>query len=351
MPDLTDSSQSNQHFQKLIIDWFDKNGRKTLPWQQPATPYRVWISEIMLQQTQVDTVIPYFQKFIQQFPEVDVLANANTDKVMHLWSGLGYYARARNLHKSAKILQTKHQSKLPQSIEQLEALPGIGKSTAGAILSLGFKQPAAILDGNVKRVLTRHFSISGWPGKTSVIKQLWDLSEQLTPNQDCNKYNQAMMDIGATLCKRSKPLCPICPIQKNCSAKNTDSIKQFPEKKPSKIKPVKQQQFLIITNQQGHILLHQRPPTGIWGGLWCFPDSSQFNPNQFKTNSLKPLSKFTHQFSHYTLKAKLSKALLKPMDEVMDSANWSWYDPANPAEIGIPTPVSNFLRTQFPANR
>jgi len=341
------SKQQSQDFSQSVLHWYQHNGRKTLPWQQPATAYRVWISEIMLQQNQVDTVVPYFEKFMQHFPNLQSLADSNNDKVMHLWSGLGYYARARNLHKTSIILSTQQGGELPSDLEQLQALPGIGRSTAGAILSLGFHQPAAILDGNVKRVLARHFCIPGWPSKVRVLKNFWAVSEQLTPENHSGQYNQAMMDIGATLCKRSKPSCEICPLSNSCKALKTDQISVYPEKKPSKIKPVREQHFLLIKNQQGEILLNQRPPAGIWGSLWCLPESFQFQPENIAKRSLKPATQFTHQFTHFTLKATVTEVSLINTHQIMDAANWSWYDPDNPAEVGLPAPMISILHNYF----
>jgi A/G-specific adenine glycosylase len=336
-----------QTFQQAVIRWHQKSGRKQLPWQQPATAYRVWISEIMLQQTQVDTVISYFEKFIQRFPDIESLASAEIDEVMHLWSGLGYYARARNIHKTAQLLSQQHSANLPDCLEQLESLPGIGRSTAGAIASLGFKQSAPILDGNVKRVLARSFAVAGWSGKSAVQKQLWQLSECLTPEQNCGQYNQAMMDIGALICKGNKPDCGACPVASDCEARINDSIALYPGKKPAKKKPQKQQQFYFIQDPKGKILLYQRPPVGIWGGLWCLPDPEQLEEIALKAPSGKQITTFSHQFSHFTLNATITAIKPKKLDQIMDAANWSWYDPSDPAKIGMPAPFISFLQNQF----
>ncbi len=252
-------------FQQNILTWFDQHGRKDLPWQKDISPYRVWLSEIMLQQTQVTTVIPYFNAFIEKFPDINTLANAPLDEVLHLWSGLGYYARARNLHKTAQLIA--ELGYFPDSLEALNKLPGIGLSTAGAILSIAFNKSHPILDGNVKRVLTRFKAVSGWSGDSGVNKQLWAISAQLTPKQRVADYTQAIMDLGATLCTRNKPKCDACPIKSFCIAKLTDTVALFPAPKPTKFIPTKKLTLLLLRNIDHSILLEKRPPTGIWGGL------------------------------------------------------------------------------------
>ena len=266
---------NQKKFAQQLLSWFGKNGRKSLPWQQNPTPYRVWISEVMLQQTQVATVIPYYQQFMSHFPDVAALADAELDSVLNHWSGLGYYARARNLHAAAKEIQADYGGEFPQNIEQVEALPGIGRSTAGAILSLAAGQRHAILDGNVKRVLARCFAIQGWPGKSAVQKVMWQLAEELTPAKRVAAYNQAMMDLGATCCVRSNPHCGECPLAKYCLALEQGLITQLPTAKPRKKVPVRTTQMLMICNAEGELLLEKRPPVGIWGGLWSLPELAQ----------------------------------------------------------------------------
>lgn len=247
-PVAGDSVSSN--FALRVLEWFDVHGRKHLPWQQDKTPYKVWVSEIMLQQTQVATVIPFFEKFMQRFPDLQSLADAPEDDVLAHWSGLGYYARARNLHKCAQIAMVEHDGQLPQDIDELVALPGIGLSTAGAVLSLSLGQNHPILDGNVKRVLARHRAVPGWPGSTLVLNKLWDISRQLTPATRTADFNQAMMDIGATLCARSRPACDRCPVASDCLALATDSIGLYPGKKPKKEKPVKSTFMLLLSEMR-----------------------------------------------------------------------------------------------------
>lgn len=294
------------HFSDALLTWFDTHGRKNLPWQQEKSPYRVWLSEIMLQQTQVATVIPYFLAFTKRFPTVEDLAAAPLDDVLQHWAGLGYYARARNLHNAAKIIVVN--GKFPDTLPELLELSGIGKSTAGAILSIAFKKSHPILDGNVKRVLTRFYAISGWTGLREIEIKLWQLSEKITPTERCDDYTQAIMDLGATLCTRSKPRCHECPMSENCAAFLTKSVANYPAKKPTKKLPTKQTLFLIIKNQQQQIWLEQRPLKGIWGGLWSLPEVETIEDaqNLCTTQNLKIehqqlLLSQRHTFSHYHL--------------------------------------------------
>ena len=259
-------------FAQQVLKWFAHSGRYHLPWQDHPDAYRVWISEIMLQQTQVNTVIPYYQTFMAQYPNIAALAKAPQDEVLHLWTGLGYYARARNLHRCAQIVQEQHQGQFPSSLEGLVALPGIGRSTAGAILSLGMGIRAPILDGNVKRVLCRYHAIEGWPDQPSVQKLLWPIAEAATPKIDFANYTQAMMDLGATLCTRSKPDCKLCPLRSDCKALAGDRVAELPHRKPKKALPRRSVYMLMCCNQKGEVLLEQRPATGIWGGLWSFKE-------------------------------------------------------------------------------
>ena len=263
-------------FDQRILKWYKVHGRKTLPWQQNISSYRVWVSEIMLQQTQVGTVIPYFERFMARFPNIKDLALANLDDVLHLWTGLGYYARARNLHKTAIILHTRYKGIFPSDIETIMQLPGIGRSTAGAILALSQKQRHPILDGNVKRVLCRHFAIAGFPNDPKVHNTLWELSDKLTPLRNVQHYTQAMMDLGATLCTRTNPNCDSCPLEETCLAKEQNRVALFPNKAPQKKKPIKSSILLLLHSpNENAILLEKRPSQGIWGGLWSLPELPQ----------------------------------------------------------------------------
>jgi A/G-specific adenine glycosylase len=338
-------------FSLAVLNWFDQYGRKHLPWQQDITPYKVWISEVMLQQTQVATVIPYFERFMQEFPSVHDLAEAEQDKVLHLWTGLGYYARARNLHACAKEVSTNFAGIFPTSVEGLIELPGIGRSTAGAIASLSMGINAPILDGNVKRVLCRYFAIEGWPGKTSVQKELWEIAEKLTPNERCHHYTQAMMDMGATLCTRSKPQCGICPLAPNCQANAQGNPKDYPNSKPKKEKPEKYVQLIMLQDPEGNILLEQRPPQGIWGGLWSFPelamneDALNYTQTHFADSNptQEAWQPFRHTFSHYHLHIQPVLICLNKKPDAIGESNQHWYNPQKPSELGLAAPVKKLL--------
>jgi A/G-specific adenine glycosylase len=337
-------------FQQHILAWFDQKGRKDLPWQQDISPYRVWLSETMLQQTQVTTVIPYFNAFVEQFPTLESLAQAPVDEVLHRWSGLGYYARARNLHKTAQLIAG--QGYFPDTLAELNALPGIGLSTAGAILSIAFKKSHPILDGNVKRVLARFKAVSGWPGTTVVNKQLWAISTHLTPIDRVADYTQAMMDLGATVCTRSKPKCTDCPLEKHCLAKSTETVSLLPTRKPPKILPVKQLVFLLLSNNNKQTLLEKRPPTGIWGGLWSLPefDSIESAHNWCLTNNRPVIDSQTlatrrHTFSHYHL--DYTPVLIQTdnlINFVMEANQTVWYNAKQINLLGLPAPIKLLLQ-------
>ncbi|MFT5452355.1 MAG: A/G-specific adenine glycosylase [Enterobacterales bacterium] len=338
-------------FSQLVLTWFKQHGRKDLPWQHNPTPYRVWISEIMLQQTQVNTVIPYYLKFMETFPTLQALSSATNDQVMALWSGLGYYSRARNLHKTALELSNNNPS-LPDSLDALVALPGIGRSTAGAILSLSMNKKAAILDGNVKRVLARHFQVSGWPGNSAVLKELWQLSEFLTPQKSVNQYNQAMMDLGATLCTRSKPSCSVCPLINSCLAYKHSNQADYPGKKKKKVLPIKHQNFYLLMNDANELLMEKRPATGIWGGLWTPPSSDidleiesylseQLN---IEVSSTEMLPEFRHTFSHFHLQISPIKASFSKFNGTNESG-LRWDSIENWLDQGIPAAVRAMLNS------
>lgn len=337
-------------FSQRLLAWFDQHGRKDLPWQQDISPYRVWVSEIMLQQTQVNTVIPYYLRFMESFPTVEALANATQDQVLHHWTGLGYYARARNLHKTAQIVVNEFDGRFPDSVDLLETLPGIGRSTAGAICAIAYHQPATILDGNVKRVLARHQAIDSWPGQSATSKQLWALAEQYTPQKRPADYTQAIMDLGATLCTRTKPQCSICPLSKDCKGLADGNPTHYPGKKPKKAQPVRKCLFLIIRNPEGHVLLEQRPANGLWGGLWVFPQCENESdiPNacsQFscKATEWQLLPEQRHTFSHFHLDYQPVLINMPTQSSIMDSASIVWYNPNSPLEVGTAQPVKQLL--------
>ncbi len=339
-------------FSSNLLAWYDKFGRKDLPWQQAITPYRVWLSEVMLQQTQVKTVIPYFNQFTNHFPTLDDLANATLDEVLHLWTGLGYYSRARNLYKTAQLLATQYNSEFPSSVDELCKLPGIGRSTAGAICAIAFQSPTPILDGNVKRVLCRFLGITEYPNTTKTQKMLWIHAKNLTPTQRVRDYTQAIMDLGATLCTRTKPNCDTCPLHKTCYAKQHNLTDQLPRKRIKTTLPEKTSQFLLILNADHHVLLEKRPPIGVWGGLWSFPECQQAEPVDFCQNKLKATCtfltswpNFQHTFSHFHLIIQPQLMLLKSQPgQVMDSQDYLWYDHKNPQNIGLAAPVKQLLQ-------
>jgi len=338
-------------FSDKLLGWFAGNGRKDLPWQKSPSPYRVWVSEIMLQQTQVNTVIPYYQRFMEAFPDVQTLAAADQDKVLHHWTGLGYYARARNLHRAAQEVVDKYEGGFPEQVDQLCELPGIGHSTAGAIVALAHGKRATILDGNVKRVLTRCFAVAGWPEQSAVRKQLWELAESLTPDKQVGPYTQAIMDLGATVCTRSKPDCPACPFQDQCQALKSDNVGSYPGRKPARTLPVKATVMHMLHNRKNQVLLEKRPPTGIWGGLWSFPeteDAAQF-PDviviELQPTKSERWPVLRHTFSHYHLDiTPLHQQVGKLPDKVMESGRWLWYPLDQPVEVGLAAPVKKLLQ-------
>lgn len=334
-------------FAEKILGWYDQHGRKNLPWQQSQDAYRIWLSEIMLQQTQVATVIPYFERFTQTLPSVKDLAKADDDTVMHLWSGLGYYSRARNLHKAAKLIVEEYGGEFPKSVEELEKLPGVGRSTAAAILSSAFDQRAPILDGNVKRVLARHFTIEGWPGKSAVLKNLWEKSEATTPDKRSRNYTQAIMDLGALLCTRSNPKCVDCPVQTTCKAKKENRIAEFPGRKPKKATPVKATKMLMLRDRQGRVLLEKRPPAGIWGGLWSFPEIKDDSDSKLSHQVVEEKPAFRHTFSHFHL--DITPVLAKPSSNntIAENSQQVWFDPNKPIKLGLAAPVSDLLKRYF----
>lgn len=340
-----------QHFAQTLINWQKKHGRSHLPWQQNPSPYRVWLSEVMLQQTQVNTVIPYFERFTQRFHNIHQLAQAPLDEVLHLWTGLGYYARGRNLHKCAQIISQQYQGTFPRTVRELSALPGIGRSTAGAIAAMSMHLCAPILDGNVKRVLTRCFAISGSVYHKAIENQLWQLAEQLLPQTDYATYTQGIMDLGATVCTRTKPACPICPLQTRCLAYMQGNPQAYPTPKEKKHKPSKQT-YMLVFEAQGQILLEKRPDTGIWGGLWSLPEvpTSQ-DLHRLKLKQMSALPKFKHTFSHYHLHISPLHISLKnkhiPKSLLLAEKEYDWYYPHAHNPIGLPQPVAKLLQTYF----
>lgn len=340
-----------EQFNGAVLAWYDQHGRKDLPWQQGITPYRVWVSEIMLQQTQVSTVLNYFDRFMQALPSVQDLAAAPEDEVLHLWTGLGYYTRARNLQKAAQIVVSKHGGEFPRSVEQLAELPGIGRSTAGAIASLSMGLRAPILDGNVKRVLARYAAQPGYPGEPKVAAQLWQLAETLTPQERVNHYTQAMMDLGATLCTRSKPSCLLCPVRAGCRAHLLGRETAFPEAKPRKALPQKRTLMPLLVNAQGEVLLYRRPSSGLWGGLWSLPELDEpaaidtlAAERQLQLGERRPLAPLSHTFSHFQLAIEPWLVTVEQAAPGVAEGEWLWYNLASPPRLGLAAPVKKLLK-------
>lgn len=345
-------------FTSAVLNWYDRHGRTSLPWQQNRTPYRVWVSEIMLQQTQVDTVVSFYNNFMQKFPDIASLASARSDAVMACWAGLGYYARARNMHKAAKIICEIHSSVFPDDFEQVLALPGIGRSTAGAILSFTAGQRHPILDGNVKRVLTRYHAISGYPGSKPVEAELWNLSDRHTPQHRVADYTQAIMDFGATLCTRARPGCVDCPVALSCKAFSTGEVDRFPERKKAALRKHRHTRMLLIRNNQGKYYLEKRPPAGIWGGLWCLPETGNDESDLMQwvrtnlgvsVNRVKNLDPISHSFTHFEMHIQpVLCTLQESAAGLMDAGEHLWYNPVNDTGVGVPAAVNRIFELSLP---
>ena len=339
-------------FADRLLRWFDRSGRHDLPWQHPRSPYRVWLSEIMLQQTQVQTVIPYFERFVGELPTLPDLAAAEPDRVIALWAGLGYYARARNLHQAARLCVERHCGELPADFVELSALPGIGRSTAGAILAQAWGQRFAILDGNVKRTLCRYHGVEGSPASSAVEKTLWALAEQHLPPSRLADYSQAIMDFGATLCTRSDPSCVLCPLQDSCVALREGRIAELPQSRPGKTLPERRTMMLVLRGDGDSVLLVRRPPTGVWSGMWSLPEvadhdeARQFvarhSDADFDANT--PLALIEHSFSHYRLHiAPLLWQGGAASARIGDNDGHRWHSLAALDEVGLPAPVRKLL--------
>lgn len=341
-----------------LLEWFDTHGRHDLPWMQQRTPYRVWLSEIMLQQTQVATVIPYFHRFIDALPDLHALANAPADDVLALWSGLGYYSRARNLHAAARMCMEEHDGELPRDFEALHALPGIGRSTAGAILAQAWNEPQPILDGNVKRVLTRLHGIDGWPGLPAIEKQLWAIAEASLPTSADTRvrmadYTQAQMDLGATVCTRIRPRCDACPFNDICLAKQKNRTGELPTSKPKKAIPQRETRMMWLRDADYRTLLQRRPDAGIWASLWSLPEADDIDAitsiarqhvhlNRDIDSSELPV--IEHAFTHYRL--RIHPHLfdgVAPRARVSDNNDLRWVSREELATLGIPAPVRKLI--------
>lgn len=352
----TDSGQP-QDVAGLLIAWHAQHGRHALPWQNTRDAYRIWLSEIMLQQTQVATVIPYFDRFLTRFPTIHDLARAPVEDVMSLWSGLGYYARARNLHRCAQILAAEHGGRFPPTAEEIATLPGIGRSTAAAIAAFAYGERAAILDGNVKRVLTRCFGIEGFPGRRKVEDQLWQLADSLLPEQGIESYTQALMDLGATLCTRAKPTCVKCPLAQRCIAMTTGRVTLLPTPRARKKIAQRSARYLIL--QRGaSVLLERRPPLGIWGGLLCLPELSaeqdvvslargRYGCHVGKMQSLPSIA---HTFTHFRLDIQPILCEVIGQSPQVAQAEAAWYGFDALAQAALPAPLRRLLEMLATSN-
>jgi A/G-specific adenine glycosylase len=336
-----------------LLAWYAREGRKNLPWQRDPTPYRVWVSEIMLQQTQVATVIPYFERFMVRFPDVATLAAADVDEVLHLWSGLGYYARARNLHEAARVIVREFGGEFPRDIKVLQRLPGIGRSTAGAILALSLQQHHPILDGNVRRVLARCFAVEGWPGERAVDTRLWELSTACTPREDVHHYTQAVMDLGATVCTRTKPVCDRCPLGDLCLAHARGLEEQLPTPRPARgERRVEKTCMLLLVAKDGSVLLARRPARGLWGGLYSLPE---FAENESAATwvsqwfgvddpQFEELPALRHSFTHFDLDIVPLRLRLQGPAASVVGEGYVWYNSRAPAKLGLAAPVAALVR-------
>ncbi len=335
-----------------LLRWYAKHGRSNLPWQHPRSAYRVWLSEVMLQQTQVATVIPYFLRFVDKFPNLAALAEAPLDDVFALWSGLGYYSRARNLQRTAQLCVARHGGDLPRAFDELAALPGIGRSTAGAILAQAHGLRFPILDGNVKRVLARWRGIDGWPGATAVNRKLWIIAENQTPQRRIVDYTQAIMDLGATVCVRSRPRCGDCPLADDCLAHVRGLTAKLPERKPARKIPTRSTVMLVLRDAQGHLLVERRPPTGVWAGLWSLPEAADRTSAQRDAvrygginakSTFADLPPFVHGFSHYRLEVTPLELHIAADQRIADDPDRRWVSPEQAAALGLPAPVRKLI--------
>ena len=349
---MSSGSPGAGRFASRLLAWYARHGRHDLPWQREPTPYRVWVSEIMLQQTQVATVRSYFGPFMHRFPDVAALATAEVDEVLHRWSGLGYYARARNLHRAARLVCERHDGELPGDIAALEALPGIGTSTAGAILALSRGERHPILDANVQRVLCRYHAIGEWPGQGAVKKRLWALAERHTPRHEVAAYTQAIMDLGATLCTRRRPVCALCPLECDCEARAQHRQHELPAPRPKRERPQRRTAFLILRDARGAFLLERRPPAGVWGGLFGFPECAPDRDLRadcerrfgVEVKDMRRLGDLRHGFTHYALDIEPHLIEVARRDsELRDGDGRVWYTPGSALEVGLAAPVSRLI--------
>ncbi len=343
-------SNSKELFSSRLIAWQRQYGRHDLPWQNTRDVYRIWLSEIMLQQTQVSTVIPYYTRFIERFPSIDTLAQASLDSVLEYWAGLGYYARARNLHRCARAIVADHGGIFPQNPGVITELPGIGRSTAAAVSAFAYGTRTAILDGNVKRVLARCFGIEGFPGSARTEKEMWSLAEALLPNEHIEVYTQGLMDLGSTRCTRSKPFCAACPMHDLCIARREGRQAELPVAKPKKVLPERETTLLLLTDGK-RILLERRPPAGIWGGLLTLPEGGVAEARVFAQRhglrlvGMRSLASIKHTFSHFHLHIQPLLCTVEVTVALVAEAGWQWLDYGEVETAALPTPIRFLLRT------
>jgi A/G-specific adenine glycosylase len=333
-----------------LLAWHARAGRHDLPWQHERTPYRVWVSEIMLQQTQVSTVIPYYQRFMARFPDVGALAAGPVDEVLHLWSGLGYYARARNLRRAAVRIRDEFAGEFPRTFAEVETLPGIGRSTAGAILALACGERHAILDGNARRVLARYYGVEGGPADAAALKELWRLADEQTPHRDVADYTQAIMDLGATVCVRRNPLCEQCPLASGCSARRSGRQHQIPAPRRAATRGRRSVFMVVALRDSGEVLLERRPESGVWGGLWCLPEfasegaAAEFIRAALEAGHPQPLDVLEHGFTHFDLSITPLLVHCGSVQAGVAEAGASlWYNIRSPARVGLPAPITTLL--------
>jgi len=337
-------------FARAIIRWQRRHGRHDLPWQGARDPYAIWLAEIMLQQTQVAAVVPYYVRFRSRFPDIASLAAADEDEVLRLWSGLGYYSRARNLHRAAALIVERHSGEFPRTLRQIEKLPGIGRSTAAAIAGFAFGARAAILDGNVKRVLARHFVVEGFPGAATVERELWRRAESLVPARDNATYVQGLMDLGATLCTARNPQCPRCPVRATCGAHAANRVAELPTPRPRRRVPTRRTTMLIL-RRGGEVLLEKRPSVGVWGGLWSFPEIGRGDdPVAASTRrygcevaGLARLGGLRHGFTHFTLEITPLLASVGRLRPRAAQPGVLWLPIEDALGAAVPAPVRKLL--------
>jgi A/G-specific adenine glycosylase len=337
-----------------VVAWQRWRGRHDLPWQRSREPYPIWVSEIMLQQTQVAAVIPYYERFMLRFPDVEALAAAPAEDVMAAWAGLGYYSRARNLHRCAQAVVEHHASRFPRTVDELAALPGIGRSTAAAIAAFAFGERAAILDGNVKRVFARHYAVEGYPGATAVERRLWAIAEAALPDEGIESYTQGLMDLGATVCVRSRPRCSDCPLAASCAALAQDRIGELPASRPARARPLRHTTVALISDRDAGLLVELRPPSGIWGGLLSLPefDADASDGDLAAAIAVRyalkvvledRLPELRHEFSHFSLVMRPRRARVEG-SAGLSGEGARWLTRSALADAPLPAPIRRLLR-------